>query len=527
MIFSSGSFIAFFAFVFAAQWHLIPAFAPARLRLRITHIFLLIASYFFYMFSVWEYGVLIAISTLIDFYAGRIIGGAYERHGDTQRAKRIAGWCLFISLSMNLGILAYFKYTNFLMESVFAFLESVAPGTITETDRYSLLLNLILPVGISFFTFQSMSYTIDVYRRVIPMEKDLVRFALFISFFPQLVAGPIVTAKEFLPQLEREPEFDLNRLRAAMRWFALGYFKKVVLADNMSPVVDGIYAAPENYGAAGHWLGAVGFWVQVYCDFSGYSDMAWGAALALGYQLPENFRMPYLSRSVTEHWQRWHISLIRWNRDYLYFPLGGNRSGFWRHKFNVFFTMFVAGVWHGANWTYVIWGAIHGAILAAESAVRETLKKRAAQNELARSAQSAARMPDASAAHAGDAPRPYFSKNIPADLLKLTLTSFVTIFFGTMFRAADIGEAWLIMQRMLGLDAPASAAPLTGAEYWPIAWGAGAVIAGHVIGWRIFEGGGIKKEIPVWLELAALPLFILLCIQLGASDAAAFIYFVF
>ncbi len=353
MIFSSASFLFFFAFAATIHWYIIPGLIPERHRLRVLHVFLLLASYFFYMSWDWQFGFLIAFSTLVDYFAGLYMDKLdREKDPEDAGAIRLRRLALLASILTNLGVLGYFKYTDFFIGSFVDLINGFAPGTFAPDERKSLLLSLILPLGISFFTFQSMSYTIDVYRRVIPVERNFIRFALYVSFFPQLVAGPIVVAKGFLPQLQKMPVFDLHRLRVAARWFALGYFKKVVLADNVAPAVDAVFGNPLAYETGAHWIGALGFWVQVYGDFSGYSDMAWGTAIFLGFKLPENFRMPYLSRSDTEHWQRWHMSLIMWIRDYLYIPLGGNRAGYLRHKFNVFITMFLAGVWHGANWTF-------------------------------------------------------------------------------------------------------------------------------------------------------------------------------
>lgn len=541
MIFSTYTFLAFFSLVFLIQWFVLPALVPERYRLRTLHVVLLVSSYIFYMFSVWEYGLLIAASTLVDYIAGLILGRynwalsepaampagisddqtrdawVFGRTGKTDaefvQARRIRRLVLLASLGMNLGMLAYFKYADFFIESAITAINGVVPGTYGSEDTNSLLLRVILPVGISFFTFQSMSYTIDVYRGIMYVERSFLRFALFVSFFPQLVAGPIVTAKTFLPQLDRLPEFDLNRMRTAARWFALGYFKKIVLADNMGPVVDQIYATPELYDAAGHWLAAFGFWVQVYCDFSGYSDMAWGTAIFLGYTLPENFRLPYLSKSITEHWQRWHMSLISWNRDYLYFPLGGNRVSPARHKFNVWFTMWVAGVWHGANWTFVIWGAIHGTLLAIESAWKEFITKR----------REAAGLPKPARPERGR----WFTG--PGTLAQFAITSTITIAFGTMFRADNIGEAWMILLRLFALDHgdPLLAASLTNSMIRTVAWGVAATYVGHVIGWWIFEKGRLQNVVPAWLEIAFAPVFILVCYTLGFSGTAPFIYFVF
>ena len=533
MIFSSAAFFFFFIIVIALHWYLIPGLIPERYRLRVLHIFLLVASYIFYMSWQWQFGFLIAFSTLVDYFAGLYMGGldrrapapessdADDESDEALRLKarldRLRRLALFVSILTNLGILFYFKYTDFFIGSFVDLVNSVAPGTYGEGERDTLFLKLILPLGISFFTFQSMSYTIDVYRRVIPTEYNFIRFALYVSFFPQLVAGPIVVARDFLPQLQKLPEFNLERMRVAARWFALGYFKKVVLADNMAPIVDAIYKTPEAYDTLGHWIGGLGFWVQVYGDFSGYSDMAWGTAIFMGFHLPENFRIPYLSRSITEHWQRWHISLIKWIRDYLYIPLGGNRTGYLRHKFNVFITMWLAGIWHGANWTFFIWGAIHGSILSLEAAWRELKgKRKAAYVEK----------------HQSEPPRPGRLRALLTALITFCATSFCTIYFGTLFRAQNIQDGWLIFRRMLGFADPALTSPgipiipITVSIYRPVVLACLALMAGHLLGHYIFEK---KKEIrmPAWAELALTPVVIMLMVQLGASNVAAFIYFVF
>ena len=505
MIFSSPLFFIFYIVVVLFCWYILPALFSGERHLFYHHLFLLIASYVFYLSWDWRFGFLISFSTVVDFVAGLLI-----KQNDTPEKNRIRKWILLLSVTTNLGILAYFKYTNFFISSFVDVVNGVMPGTYTSAEQESLLLDIILPLGISFFTFQSMSYTVDVYRRVIPAEKSLVKFALYVSFFPQLVAGPIVVAKDFLPQLQNLPVFDLDRMRTAARWFALGYFKKTVLADNMAPLVDAVHAAPQSFDAIGHWLGAFGFWVQVYGDFSGYTDMAWGTALFLGYNLPENFRMPYLSRLPSEHWQRWHISLIRWIRDYLYIPLGGNRVSFWRHKLNVFLTMFLAGVWHGANWTFVLWGAIHGSLLVLETIINEKLKRIPFFRDPGSSFRKIISIPFVS----------YLN-----NFLFFLGTSFCTVYFGVLFRSDDIGKAGIIMKRMIGLDSVIMPLPSI-SLYRPVILGCLCVIIGHIIGYRIFEK---KREwnIPVWAEFAIVPLLILLFIQLGTGDASPFIYFVF
>lgn len=508
MIFSSFTFLVFFFVVLLVQWYVIGSLIPERRRLKSLHVFLLVASYFFYMSWDWRFGFLIAFSTLLDYSAGLFM----QRMDESAHPRRDAyrRFALVVSMVVNLGILGFYKYTDFFINSFVDLIHFIQPETIGNDLHNSLLLRLILPLGISFFTFQSMSYTIDVYRRVIPVEKSLVRFALFVSFFPQLVAGPIVTAKEFLPQLEQMPRFDLARMRLAARWFLMGFIKKSVIADNIAPIVDAIYSDPSAYGTAGHWLGAWGFWVQVYGDFSGYSDMAIGTALFLGYHLPENFRLPYLSTSISEHWRRWHISLLRWIRDYLYIPLGGNRVSFLRHKLNLFLTMFLAGFWHGANWTFVIWGSIHGLFLVLESSSSAVRSK-------ARSGESENNTPRI-------LPLPIRTAILTAG--GFFYTTIITVAFGTMFRAQTIQDSWLILQRMAGFNTIPEA-PLSPDLIRPVLYAVFAIYSAHIAGKFLFDWKKIRIQIPATLEVALYPVALLILTQIAATDTEAFIYFVF
>lgn len=478
---------------------------PEKWRLPGLHVMLLIASYIFYMTWKTEFALLMAISTAIDYFAARWMAhlDSSGEHEDAIRHKRTIA--LTISIFMNLGLLFYFKYVDFFIGSFVDLANSIFPGTFSADQRSSLLLNVILPLGISFFTFQSMSYTIDVYRRIIPAERSFLRFALYVSFFPQLVAGPIVTARDFLPQLDKFPDFNTFRMISAMRWFLLGFIKKAVIADNIAPVVDMIYATPGDYGMMWHWLGALGFWIQIYSDFSGYSDMAFGTALFLGYHLPENFMMPFLSRSITEHWRRWHVSLMRWIRDYLYIPLGGNRVSWWRHKFNAFITMFLAGVWHGASWTFALWGAIHGMLLVIESIPMERIKKRQ---------------------KAGLSKPSHPVVRYGTGTLAFIYYTIINLYFATIFRAQSIGDAWLILRRMIGLDAIPEQT-ISADFYRPILLGALVVYTGHLAGLFLYERKTIRIRIPVWLELVTYPFLFLLISQLTADSKEAFIYFVF
>ena len=271
------------------------------------------------------------------------------------KEKPIRRMYLILSLVSNLGILAYFKYYNFFVDS----LNSLGAGLKT--------MDIFLPIGISFFTFQTLSYSIDIYRGNLKPEKSILNFAFFVTFFPQLVAGPIVRAKEFLPQIRNTLVLSKAGFGKAVFLIGNGLFKKAVISDYISSnFVDRVFENPNLYSGLENLIGVYGYALQIYCDFSGYSDMAIGIALLLGFKLPENFNYPYKASSITEFWRRWHISLSSWLRDYLYISLGGNRKGLLRTNINLMITMLLGGLWHGANWKFVLWGAMHGAMLVLE-----------------------------------------------------------------------------------------------------------------------------------------------------------------
>ncbi len=342
MIFTSFEFIIFFALVLAGRS--LCRSLPAEKW------FLLVASYVFYMSWSVPFGLLIFATSLVDFAVGLGLGKL-----ENQRPRK---WLLTVSLLANLGVLAFFKYTNFFLANV----EWAAARFGTSLHRWHY--DIILPAGISFFTFQSMSYTISVYRRQIPPCRSPRDFFLFVAFFPQLLAGPIVRAADLLPQIYRRARANLSEIESGLAQFALGAVKKIVISDQIAPNVDLIFSAPGNYDGFTLWQGVLGYAVQIYCDFSGYSDMAIGCARILGFHFPENFQMPYSAASITEFWQRWHISLSSWFRDYLYIPLGGNRLGAGRTYVNLLVTMLLCGLWHGASWNFVLWGGLHGLSLA-------------------------------------------------------------------------------------------------------------------------------------------------------------------
>lgn len=339
LIFSSGLFLFLFL-GFSLVYMLLQKKDTARI------LFVCAFSYFFYYKSSGTYFVLLGAVTMIDFYLAQKMGEMRS-----QSAKKPL---LIISLMVNLGLLCYFKYANF-------FLGMLAP-LLTGTFRP---LDIFLPVGISFFTFQSLSYTIDVYRGNLKPLDRLLDYAFFVSFFPQLVAGPIVRASEFIPQI-RKPLFVSREMFGTGIFFILtGLFKKAVISDYISVnFVERIFENPSLYSGIENLFGVYGYALQIYCDFSGYSDMAIGIALLLGFRFPKNFNSPYKSDSITDFWRRWHISLSSWLRDYLYISLGGNRKGQRRTYFNLIITMLLGGLWHGASWNFILWGGMHGVALA-------------------------------------------------------------------------------------------------------------------------------------------------------------------
>jgi len=327
--------------------------------------FCLAASYFFYGYWDWRFLSLILASTLIDFSIGKRIGKLHQEEGRGKEKKQL----LIASIIINLGFLALFKYFNFFLASFENLLLSFGLETSTTS------LSVILPVGISFYTFQSMSYTIDVYRKQIPAERDFWKFATYISFFPQLVAGPIVRAKEFLPQFERSRNFDWARFMSGLSQVLWGFFKKVAIADSLAPFVDQCFEMPEAFSSLHLMIGIFFYSFQIYCDFSGYSDIAIGLARMMGFDFPDNFKTPYFSRSFSEFWTRWHITLSSWLRDYLYIPLGGNRYGSFNTFRNLMITMLLGGLWHGASWVFVFWGFLHGLYLIVQRVIQKPLEQ--------------------------------------------------------------------------------------------------------------------------------------------------------
>ncbi|MDO5510157.1 MAG: MBOAT family protein [Weeksellaceae bacterium] len=364
MLFNSIDFAIFLPIVFLLYWFV------TKNNLRAQNLLILVASYIFYGWWDWRFLGLIFLSTIVDYSIGLLL----HKTADL-RMRKVFLWA---SILINLGILGFFKYYNFFIENlvdVFRFFGQ--PIGMSS-------LNIILPVGISFYTFQTMSYTIDIYRKKLEPTKDFIGFAAFVSFFPQLVAGPIERASHLLPQLLNRRKFEYYHAVDGLRQILWGLFKKIVIADNCAEIANEIFNNSGEMNGSALWLGVVFFTIQIYGDFSGYSDIAIGTAKLFGIRLMQNFAFPFFSRDIAEFWRRWHISLMTWFRDYVFIPLGGSRSGKLTTMRNVMIVFVVSGLWHGDNWTYISFGFLHGVYMLALLVLGKTRKDFAtvAQNRL-------------------------------------------------------------------------------------------------------------------------------------------------
>ena len=339
MLFNSIDFAVFLPIVFALYWFV------TNKSLKMQNLLIIGASYLFYGWWDWRFLSLIIFSTLVDYAVGV---GLSKQENQTKRKL-----LLWTSITVNLGFLGLFKYYDFFLENF------ISAFSLLGMPIQANSLNIILPVGISFYTFQTLSYSIDVYRRKLEPTKDFFAFAAFVCFFPQLVAGPIERATHLLPQFYSKRKFDYSLAVDGMRQILWGLFKKIVIADNCANYANIIFNNSEDYSGSSLALGAIFFTFQIYCDFSGYSDIAIGTSRLFGFDLMQNFNFPYFSRDIAEFWRRWHISLSTWFRDYLYIPLGGSRGGTWMKVRNTFIIFIVSGFWHGANWTFIVWGALN------------------------------------------------------------------------------------------------------------------------------------------------------------------------
>ncbi len=485
MLFNSLDFLIFFPIVVGFYFAL-----PYRYR----WILLLGASYYFYAAWRLEYLPLIMISTLIAYVT------ALQMAARPERSQRLP--FLIFSLLTNLGILFAFKYFNF-------FTDSVRTALNQFNIFYSMpVFEVLLPVGISFYTFQALSYSIDVYRGQIEPERHLGIFALFVAFFPQLVAGPIERAYNMLPQFYRNHDFDADRAISGLRLILWGLFKKVVIADRLGLYVDTVYNSPGDWGGWHMIVATYFFAIQIYCDFSGYSDVAIGAARIMGYDLMENFRQPYFSRSISEFWRRWHISLSTWFRDYLYIPLGGNRVAVPRWYLNLMIVFVVSGLWHGASWTFVIWGGLHGLYL-----VLEIISRDQRLNLVER---------------LGLAERPSLQT-----VLTIFLTFNLTCFAWIFFRANSIADAFLIINQiaapgeLVAITAPwNNFVANTRLEMALAVWLIGLLAVVHFVQVKALKIP-LFFERPVWVRWAAYLFLALAIMNLGITEEVPFIYFQF
>ena len=475
MNFATVTFWSFFIVVSIAYWSL--AMLPRSWRSR--KVILLVASYFFYMSWNWKLAGLIVFSTVLDYIVGCVLDGASKR-----RTRTVALVC---SLVGNLGMLALFKYANFFLDSAMHLAETVGIPATRPT------LQIILPVGISFYTFQTLSYTIDLYRRKIERCRSFLDFALFVAFFPQLVAGPIVRASHFLPQLVRPPSVTGDGLKAGGWRILRGLVKKVVIADQVAFLADAVFGAPAEFGFVATWIGVLCFAVQIYCDFSGYSDIAIGLGALMGFHLPENFEHPYIAQSVPEFWKRWHISLSSWLRDYLYIPLGGNRHGRFATYRNLMITMLLGGLWHGAAWTFVVWGAYQGFFLSVSRAFER-------------------RSPGAKDVDAG---------GLTAVYLRVFGTFVVTAFGWVLFRAESFMDVITIWKRMLGLEG----AEAVGSLRTGILWLTVPVLVTHLVELHREQERWVLP-VPMMLRAAVVTGCIILLLSFWGK-ASDFIYFQF
>jgi alginate O-acetyltransferase complex protein AlgI len=474
MLFTSPVFFVFFAIVFALFS------LPIGWRAR--KLVLLVASYVFY--AAWNppYIVLLWFSTLFDYGVGLLM------HRTESLARRRI--LLVSSIIVNLGVLGAFKYADFMRETAVGVCASL--GWTLQLSPFSLL----LPVGISFYTFQSMSYTIDVYRREIPACRSLIDFSLFVSFFPQLVAGPIVRASELLPQLESPRNAQGRHICWGGLLFILGLFKKVFLADAIfakaSNAAFDVAAAP---GVLETWVGCYAFAGQIYCDFSGYSDMAIGLGMAMGFAFPDNFRAPYAAAGFSDFWRRWHMSLSRWLRDYLYIPLGGNRRGPVRASLNLAVTMLLGGLWHGANWTFLVWGGLHGLLLGAQRASR------------------------------GWGIEALLVRSRVARWVAMLLTFHVVCALWVLFRATSLQHSVNVYKSLIGLQNEVQSVRTSSWHLLVCLIAVAAIVLTHVVlrGKRLEE---VAAQVPGWLVVAAATIMLFL-VATSSGAGGDFIYFAF
>jgi alginate O-acetyltransferase complex protein AlgI len=476
--FHTQAFLVFFAVVFMVYWSVPRRWSLVRLWI------LLIASFHFYAAWSRELALLVTATTCADYCFGRLLDA-------TGRASLRRLW-LLLSISMNLGLLCYFKYRGFFLNELHDWLShwGYDPGY-GKLDVASLL----IPFGISFYTFEAISYIVDVYHRKIPAEKSLPRFLLFILFFPHLVSGPIVRAKDFLGQTRRPKRWNWLRVQLGVQLFLMGAFKKLAIADRMALFCDPVFQNPEAYRTTACWLAVLAYGLRIYCDFSGYSDMAVGLGHLFGYKLTANFNMPYLSANVAEFWRRWHISLSSWLRDYLFIPLGGSYGSRWRTYRNLMIVMTLGGLWHGAAWGYVLWGIAHGTLLIIHRMFREICQQRARWQQALSSP--------------------------PGWLLRIAVT-FITVNLCWVLFQPDLSRAWTMYQHLFVLQS-GEPLPLHNRSLWYTAL---FVLACHLLVasglWQL-----IYQRLPAAVLGSGYALCACLAMLLAPAQGTTFIYFQF
>ncbi len=487
-VFTHYAFWVFFAVVLAGN-----ALLYKKSILRNTFLFL--CSLFFYYKAGGYYFGLLILSTIIDFSIGLTI--QKSKHKITKKL-----W-LILSLCSNLGLLAYFKYSYFINHVLHQFTNTQFSIHNYYAAFTNLLLNtqldvsdITLPVGISFFTFQTISYSVDVYRGRIKAVRNIIDFGFYVSFFPQLVAGPIVRAKEFIPQLHRKYILSKKWFWWAVWLILAGLFKKMVLSNYLSiNLVDRVFDAPMMYNGIELILGAYAYTLQIYCDFSGYTDIAIGIALILGFRLPTNFNLPYKATSITDFWRRWHISLSTWLRDYLYIPLGGNRKGKFRQSANLLITMLLGGLWHGAGWIFVVWGGLHGLALLMDKILARTMQK--------------------------------VHFKIPK-VIGLIITFHFVVITWTLFRSPDMETFNLYWYRIFSTTINQDSIPnLLNSYAFPIF----LMLFGFILHWFPSELSKLIKysfiKLPLLLKLSFVIVMIIIIYQFSLIDIEPFIYFRF
>lgn len=500
MLFNSFEFALFLPVVVAVYF-----LTPGRYR----WVWLLGASYYFYAAWKAEYLILIIVSTLVDYWLG-IRMGEYEE----KRSRRPYLW---LSIGMNLGLLFAFKYFNFFNESVRSAFDAV-------NIFYGVpMFDVLLPVGISFYTFQTLSYSVDVYRGDRAPERHLGIFALYVSFFPQLVAGPIERSTHLLPQFHRTHSFEWRRLVAGLQLMLWGFFMKIVVADRLAIYVNEVYNNPELYTGMPVILATYFFAFQIFCDFAGYSLIAIGTARILGFDLMENFRRPYFAKSIGEFWRRWHISLSTWFRDYLYIPIGGNRVIRWRWYYNLIVVFVVSGLWHGAAWTFVVWGGLHGAYLVAGALTQDWRRRVWTAIESLTAA-----FPQAEGVYV--AGWTGFSLVSLRKFIAVGLTFHLVLLSWVFFRANSLSDAFLLLERMVTFSGAGARSPVVaGLEFFDVLLS--LFVVGLLLTFELLERRETLwrqlERSPRWFRWGVYQAILITIMVLGVFSEQQFIYFQF